>query len=174
MPEWFPWALEHVPTVSDAGWLMVTTAGFLVIAFIVGRFIVPVVGKMLSDRREAIALADGQVKATMAEVERLRNDYRDRLEHIEDENERRLTAAVAESETLRDQILAEAEVASRAILDRARMDVAQERAKVEARLKSEFAGHVVRAASYAAVRSLTPDDQDRLLDSFIAGVEVRS
>jgi F-type H+-transporting ATPase subunit b len=101
----------------------------------------------------------------------MRNDYRQRLENIEEETKTRLEAAVAEAGRLREQILEEARGLAADIVRRGEEEVAQERAKAQAHLRIQFVDSVIRAAGYAASRSLTDADQGRLLGEFVREVE---
>jgi F0F1-type ATP synthase membrane subunit b/b' len=178
MPLKFPWVLHPPPSITNASapittfqWLVISLAGFAALAFIVVKFVVPVIRGMLNERREAIEAADAQVKATLADAERMRNDYRQRLENIEEETKTRLEAAVAEAGRLREQILEEARGLAADIVRRGEEEVAQERAKAQAHLRIQFVDSVIRAAGYAASRSLTDADQGRLLGEFVREVE---
>lgn len=166
MPSWSPFQLEHTPDITDIQWLAIRTVGFVLILAIVWRFIVPMVGGLLRDRQVAIEQADNQVKATLGETERMRNEYRQRLEQIEDETEQRMEAAVREAEDLRSHIQAEAREAATGLLERARQDVEQERRKTFVHLRSEFVDDVVRAAGFAAAQTVDASTQRRLVQEF--------
>src|SRR5512144_135308 len=133
-----PFALEHPPEITDFQWLIVSAIGFLILAFIVGKWIVPsMITPHLRDRRKAIADADAQVRETRRQTEEMRNDYVARLEHIEDETERRMQEAVKEADELRERILAEAQASVEALRRRGEEEVARERAKALIHLRGQ-------------------------------------
>ena len=171
MPIHAPWALEHTPDVSDPQWLIVRTVGFLLLVAVVWKFAVPALASMLAERRRTVAETADQVRDTMHDAETLRDDYQARLEKIEDATEERMAAAVAEATELRDHILREADELAAAVLQRARDEVDHERARTAARLRVEFANSIVGAASHAAARSLTSDDNRRMVSEFVNELE---
>lgn len=163
-----PFLLEHTAEVTDLQWFIVRTLGFLVMVFIVWKFIVPVIRGMLRDRYDSIISAEAQRQATLTETEAVRDDYRNRLNRIEAETSDRLDQAVVEADELKTHILGEAARASAALLARAEAEVKMERAKALADLRSEFAEGVVGAAAEAASLSLTETRQEALLSRFVA------
>jgi len=162
-----PWLLEHTSEVTDLQWLLVRTAGFAALAFIVVKFIVPVVRGMLNSRLRAIEETAEQVRSTLEETERMRDDYRERLDNIAEETARRLEAAVAEADQLRQHIEGEARQQSEAIVAQTRAELRREHEKAMARLRIEFAEDVVEAARFAASRTLTQDRQADLVGAFV-------
>jgi F0F1-type ATP synthase membrane subunit b/b' len=162
-----PWLLEHTSEVSDVQWLVVRTAGFAALALVVVKFIVPVVRAMLEGRLRTIEETAEQVRSTLAETERMRDDYRERLDHIAEETARRLQAAVAEADQLRRHIEAEARQQSEAMLAQTRAELRREHEKAMAHLRIEFAEDVVEAARFAASRTLTQDRQRDLVGAFV-------
>ena len=172
MPWWVPFRPEPPAPIGPGQWLTELSIGFLLLAFIVVRFIVPMLRGLLQERGRAIAETADQVQETLRETETLRNNYRERLEHIEDETERRMDAAVEEAQSLRERILAEAEEHARGIVERGAAEVERERAKVAVRLHREFVDDVVGAAEFAMERSVDERLQERLVADFV--VRVRS
>lgn len=177
MPLTSPWTLHPPPSITNPlvsittyQWLVVNIAGFAALVYIIVKFVVPVIRGMLNERRKAIEDAADQVASTLAETERMRNDYRQRLESIEDETRARMEEAVAEAARLRDQILQDAQSSAAAIVQRGQDEVAQERAKAQVALRIQFVDSVVRAAGYAASRSLSDEDRRRLMGDFVREV----
>ncbi len=164
-----PWALEypHEQVQSSGQWLIVLTVGFLLLALIVYRFIVPFVGGLLRERQTAIANAAAQVEQTLTETRSMRSDYQQRLERIEDETAQRMEEAVREADRLREQILAEARVNAEAILRRGEEEVERERARTMIHLRGQFVEDIIHAAAYAASRSVDATTQSRLVAEFV-------
>ncbi len=166
-PTPIPWFLEHTSDVTDLQWLMVRTVGFVLLAAIVVRLIVPVMRKMLESRRQAIIETTEQVQHTLAETEQLRDDYHVRLERIADETALRMQEAVRESEELQAHILEEARQQAAAMIERTRRELKREREKAMAHLRIEFTDTVIEAARHAAARTLTRDRQAAMVNMFI-------
>jgi len=165
-----PYTFHPPGDITVMQWAIALIAGFLLLAFVVGKLIVPMVLRLLDDRQGDIAGAAEQVERTLREAEQVRDDYRERLEHIEDETEARMAAAVEEASRLRESILEEAQHVAEEIVRRGHEEVAREYAKVMARLHGEFVDNVILAAEHAAERSLDDAAQRRLLADFVASV----
>lgn len=167
-----PWVLEHPSDITGAQWFIVRTAGFVLLALIVMRFIVPVIRGMLENRRQAIVETVEQVRTTLAEAERLRDDYRDRLDHIAEETARRLDAAVADAQQLTEHIETQGREQADAIVAQTRAELRRDHEKAMARLRIEFAEEVIEAARHAAARTLTQERQSDLVRAFASEVAV--
>jgi F-type H+-transporting ATPase subunit b len=159
--------LEHTADVTDLQWLIVRTVGFVVLAAIVLRFIVPVIRGMLGARRQAIVETDQQVGDTLVESERMRDEYRAKLERIAEETSRRLEEAVREAEELQASIRHEARDLADAIVERTTRELRREREKTMAHLRIEFTDDVIEAARYAAARTITRERQADLVRLFV-------
>lgn len=170
MPFRMPFQLEPPAPIQPIPWLIEMTIGFVLLAFIVGKFVVPMLAGILAERSRAIADAAGQVAETLNDARTLRDDYQQRLEHIEDETERRMDQAVAEAGELQQRILAEAREQATAIANRGAAEVERERAKVTVHLHREFVDDVVGAAAYAMSQAIDEDLQRRLVADFVARV----
>lgn len=171
MPFTSPFLFEPPPSVTLTQWIIVLVVGFVALAALVRWFIVPPLRTMLHDRQDAIAQAAEQVQTTLADTEKMRNDYRERLEHIEDETAKRMALAVQEADELQKRILAEAQEEAGAIVARGKTEVARERAKVRLRLHREFVDDIVAAAEYSLERLPDPSLEKRLVHGFIADLE---
>lgn len=173
-----PWVLEFPEQAEYGPFLLVSVVSFAVVAWFLFRVVPkPAIGNIsgiLDDRKRAIQTASEQVEETLRETEAMRNDYRQRLEKIEDETERRMAEAVREAESLRETILAEAKVNAAAIQRRGEDEVARERAKARVSLRAEFVDDVIQAAEYAASRSLDNTQQSRLVSEFVQNVGAKA
>ncbi len=174
MPLHAPWALEHTPDVTDPQWLIIRMVGFILLAVIVLKFAVPAVASMLAERQRDVAETAEQVHQTMQDAEMLRDDYRARLESIEDATEARMAEAVTEAADLKLHILAEAAALAEAVRQRARDEVLHEQTRTTVKLRQEFANNVVAAAAYAARQSLTSEDNSRLVADFVADLGAKA
>lgn len=162
-----PWILEHTADVSDVQWLLIRTVGFLALAGIVVRFIVPVFRQMLASRRQTIIETAEQIRHTREETEKMRDEYRTRLERIADETSARMQEAVREADELQAHIREEARQQAEAIIERTKRELRREREKTMAGLRIEFTDTVIEAARHAAARSLTRERQADLVNKFI-------
>jgi F-type H+-transporting ATPase subunit b len=165
----FPWVLEHTDKVTDVQWLVVSTIGFLLVAWLVVKFVWPqMIQPHLTDRHRSIVQAAEQVETTLRETQQMRNDYKQRLERIEDEAERRIAEAMVEAANLRGQILDEAKQTAGGLARRGEEEVDRERAKARQQLRTQVVQGAINAAQYAATNSLNDSNKRRLSDEFVA------
>jgi F-type H+-transporting ATPase subunit b len=176
--EFIPWVVEHPPEAGYVPFLMVSLIAFAVIVWFVWKVMpspgVTGLGSVLQERRTAIAHAADQVQSTLRETEQMRNDYRTRLEGIQNETERRLVEAVSEASTLRDAILEDARKVAASIVQRGHEEVERERAKTVKAMRTEFVEDVIQAAQHAAAGSLDVNAQQRLVQEFVKNVGAKS
>lgn len=171
----FPWVLEHTTKETNLQWLIVTGVGFVFVVWLILKFVWPgMIRPHLVERQASIVHAAEQVAATLREMETLRNDYRQRLEQIHEETQRRIAEAVQEAELLGATILAEARDDAAAILRRGEEEVSRERAKAMVHLRRQFVQGVIGAAQFASTRSLTDSDHRRLVAGFIDDLGVKA
>lgn len=170
-----PFILEHPGEISDVQWLIVRGIGFVLVAWLVVKWLWPsMIAPALTDRRTQIAQAAEQVQETMRETEQMRNDYRVRLEGIEDETEARMNEAVREAEDLQQHILNEARQTAATIVRRGEEEVSRERAKAVVQMRTKFIDDVIQAAQYAAQQSLDAPNQRRLVEEFTKNVRAKA
>lgn len=175
LQDFFPWIIEHPPEAGLVPFVMVSALGFLVVAWFVWTKIPgPLIRGILDERKTAISHAVDQVQSTLRETEHMRNDYRLRLEGIQQEAERRLGEAVEEAGDLRQAILEDARKVAAAIVQRGQDEVERERAKTVKTMRAEFIDDVVQAAQFAAAGSLDANAQQRLVQEFVQTVGAKS
>lgn len=169
-----PFILEHPGDINDVQWLIVRGIGFLLVVWIVIKFILPAyITPHLVGRKEEIQIAAKQVDDTMRETRQMRDDYRQRLEGIEDETEARMAEAVREAEDLRNHIVGEGQQLAASIVRRGEDEVSRERAKAMVSIRRQFVEDVVGAAEFAAA-NLDAGNQRRLVEQFVQGVGAKS
>ncbi|MEK6225723.1 MAG: F0F1 ATP synthase subunit B [Chloroflexota bacterium] len=157
---------EEGPTglVVHPFWVLVSIVNFLVILYLLRRYLWgPILG-VLANRaekiREGLAMAEAakaEREQMKAEVERLLADARREAQAIA---ERMTKAAEAAAADIRTQAKAEAD----RIRERGREDAKQLHDQALAQLRSELAGMVVLAASRVLGRELDPAKHKALIE----------
>jgi F-type H+-transporting ATPase subunit b len=145
-------------------WVVVSIIQFLLLFYLLRRFLWGPILKTLRDRaakiREGLALAE-QAKADRehlkAEIERLLADARREAQAIAD---RMTQAAEGAAADIRAQAKAEAD----RIRERGRQEAKQLHDQALAQLRSELAGMVVLAASRVLGREVDPDQHRALIE----------
>ena len=145
-------------------WIVVSIIQFLLLFYLLRRFLWGPILKTLRDRaekiREGLAMAEAakaERERMTAEVERLLADARRDAQAIGD---RMTKAAEAAAADIRAQAKAEAD----RIRERGREDAKQLHDQALAQLRSELAGMVVLAASRVLGRELDPEKHRALIE----------
>ena len=157
---------EETPTglVVHPFWVIVSIVNFLVILYLLRRYLWGPVLTVLADRaekiREGLAMAEAaraERERMKAEVERLLADARRDAQAIA---ERMTTAAEAAAADIRAQAKAEAD----RIRERGREDAKQLHDQALAQLRTELAGMVVLAASRVLGREVNAEQHRVLIE----------
>ena len=161
-----PLLAEEAPTglVVHPFWVLVSIVNFLVILFLLRRYLWgPILG-VLANRaekiREGLAMAEAakiERERMKAEVERLLTDARREAQAIA---ERMTKAAEAAAADVRTQAKTEAD----RIRERGREEAKQLHDQALAQLRSELAGMVVLAAGRVLGRELDPEKHRTLIE----------
>ena len=145
-------------------WVLVSIVNFLVILYLLRRYLWGPILTVLANRaakiREGLAMAEAakvERERMKAEVERLLADARHEAQAIA---ERTTKAAEAAAADIRTQAKAEAD----RIRERGREDATQLHDQALAQLRSELAGMVVLAASRVLGRELDPEKHRALIE----------
>jgi F-type H+-transporting ATPase subunit b len=145
-------------------WVLVSIVNFLVILYLLRRYLWGPILTVLANRaekiREGLAMAEAakvERERMKAEVERLLADARREAQAIA---ERMTKAAEAAAADIRTQAKAEAD----RIRERGREDAKQLHDQALAQLRSELAGMVVLAASRVLGRELDPEKHRALIE----------
>ena len=161
-----PFLAEEAPTglVVHPFWVLVSIVNFLVILYLLRRYLWGPILTVLANRaekiREGLAMAEAaktEREQMKAEVERLLSEARREAQAI---GERMTKAAEAAAAEIRTQAKAEAD----RIRERGREDAKQLHDQALAQLRSELAGMVVLAASRVLGRELDPEKHRALIE----------
>jgi F-type H+-transporting ATPase subunit b len=129
---------------------------------------VPYFRDVLGPRAERIQDEQDQVKKALEETERIRNDYKRRLDQIEAEQTQRLNDAVREADAARESIIAEAQESVQAIRRRAEDELARERVRQRIQLRRAIVELTLDAAEHSVNENSTEAVQHQLIRRFIA------
>ena len=145
-------------------WVLVSIVNFLVILYLLRRYLWAPILTVLADRaekiREGLAMAEAaraERERMKAEVERLLADARRDAQAIAERMTKAADAAAAD-------IRAQAKTEADRIRERGREDAQQLHDQALAQLRSELAGMVVLAASRVLGRELDPEKHRALIE----------
>jgi F-type H+-transporting ATPase subunit b len=143
---------------------------FAVLVFILMKFGGPLINKALADRHAQLKgdLEDASRQRSTAE-ERFRKQEQ-RLANIEREIEAMTQAIRQEAEQEKARIIASAEEKARRIQDETKFALEQQVKEAEVRFRAEVAQAAVKVAEELLRRSVTPSDDQRLVQGFVSDV----
>ena len=145
-------------------WVLVSIVNFLVILFLLGRYLWGPITRVLAERAEKIREGLAMAEAARADREKIRAEadrvLADARRQASELAERTTAAADAAAADIRTQAKADAE----RIRERAQADARQLHDQALAQLRSEVAGMVVLAASRVLEREIRPEEHRALIE----------
>jgi F-type H+-transporting ATPase subunit b len=154
--------------MSDLGiqWqiLLAQTISFSVVLFVLWRFAYRPVFAMLEARRQKIAEATANAEKIKTELAQTETDRQKVLADAGDQADKLIDEARAAAARVRADETQKAVAAAEQIITKAREAATQEHAQMLAELKREVGRLVVQTTSTVTGKVLTPEDQRRLAE----------
>lgn len=158
---------------GDLGQAVVAILTFLVLLFVLGRWVWKPIVKQLQRREEAIQQTIADAEKRQAEAEELLTDYRQRLDQADEDARKVLTEAREQAEQERRDLLEAARAESqrhaeavREELEQAKQQALRELRDVTADVAADLAERIVR-------RDLSEEDHNRLIDESLERIRKR-
>jgi len=150
--------------------ILVQIAGFLVLLWLLKRFLFGPVSNMLAARQSEIQSAYDKLEEDRRAMEASRAELERRLAGIEAEARERLQAALKEAQQMRDEIVAKARADAERIVENGRQEVRRESEKALVALREQVADLAVQGAGKILGEVLDAERHRRLVAEFIASV----
>ena len=166
--EYFPYNMEF-PDRHITFWI-----GFVLLVILLSKFLVPGLKTQLAHRSAVIEQNHTQVQKALADMQQLRGDYVSRLKDIEVEERQRIDEAVREAESVRVEIIAEAEQSANALKRRSEEEIARESTRQRILLHRQIVQTAMEAAEHSLVTHNTAQTQHQLIQDFIGRVQTDS
>jgi F-type H+-transporting ATPase subunit b len=162
------WASEaHGPSINDIWFPLIN---FLIFLYLIKRFALPVARDYFRTRHEDISRSVSEATAARERAEARAQEYRDRLARLTEEVKKIHEAFIAEGERERAKLVQEAEAQAAKLKADADFLAGQELKVAELQVRREMA-RLAHASAENAIRvHLTPGDNQRLVDEFLAGL----
>jgi F-type H+-transporting ATPase subunit b len=141
--------------------------GFVLLWIILARYLFRPILALLNAREEEIKLSYENAETERAKAEEFREEYEKRLAGIEAEARARIQSAVREAEAARDQIVSEARGRSEDILRRGAEELAREREKTLAQIRTEVVDISLAAAGKIIGESMDDQKHRKLVNEFV-------
>ncbi len=146
----------------NLGMLIAQLVNFLLLLFILKKYVYGPVLEKLEQRKNMIAKSVSDSKAadeTLRDIEKARSEM---IEKTKSQSLAMIEAAAASAEEAKNSILESSRREAQAIFDQSKLQIAREKEKMLKEASEELGRLVVQAAEKIIEREFTPEDQKRL------------
>ncbi len=147
------------------------TLNFTILVVILYKLLKKPIANFFSARQESIQSKLADLEAKKLEAERVSAEYRARMAALEVETEKIITELVAEGEAEKEKIIAAAGRQAEYLRQQAELAIQQEIKLARESLQQEVAEMSVRAAEDLLRKHMQLEDQGRLIQEFLSGVD---
>jgi len=147
--------------------LIVTICNLFLQMFIVKKFLLDKVMKVLEDRRKAADQEISQAKEARDEAMAIKETYEENMRQAKAEANEILSHAQKTAAARSEEIIGEAQAQAVRIKEKASADIAQEKKNALNQVKDEISGIAMAIAEKVVERQLNEDDHEKLVNQFI-------
>jgi len=155
----------------DLSLIITQIIGFIIALWILKAFAWKPLLKMLEDRKSKIAGDISSAENLKLDAAKVLEGYQAKLRDIENEARQKIQEAVTDGNRIAAEIKEHARDESRQILARSREELARDIAKARVQLRNEMIDMAVKAAEKVISTKLDENEQRRLLEDFLKGVD---
>lgn len=152
--------------------VLVTLAGFLILLFIVAKYVVPMFEKTFEERTAAIEGGIEKAEAAQAEANAALEEYKQQLTDARTEANRIREEARSEGAEILAELKAKAASESARITEQAQVQIDAERSAAQASLRTEVGSLATQLAGKIVGEALDDDARSaRVVDRFLTDLE---
>lgn len=152
--------------------VLVTLVGFLILLFIVAKFVVPMFEKTFEERTAAIEGGIEKAEAAQAEANAALEEYKQQLTDARTEANRIREEARSEGAEILAELKAKAASESARITEQAQVQIDAERSAAQASLRTEVGSLATQLAGKIVGEALDDDARSaRVVDRFLTDLE---
>jgi len=155
----------------NPGLMIWTIVCFLVVLFVLKKFAFGPVQQMIDTRRERIQNALDEADRARAEARNLLEEHRKLIGQAKSESEEILAEARRVSDAQRERVRAETEEDRQRRLEETRRQIEQATQQALGQIREEVGKLSLVAAEKITRKSLTDDDQRRLIDEALSEID---
>jgi F-type H+-transporting ATPase subunit b len=155
------------------GWVATDTyrvMNFAVLAIALFFILRKPISQALNSRIEGIRVQLSDLEAKKLKAEKELAEYTKQLSDLEQEAEKIVADYVRQGNEAKERILKEAESVAHKLEDQARRNIEQEFKKAKVKLQEEVLGKALIKAEEILKKTITVEDQDRLVDEYLKKV----
>jgi F-type H+-transporting ATPase subunit b len=155
----------------DVGLMIWTVLAFLVALFILRKYAFPQISAALEKRQHLIEESIDSAQRTKDEADQILAEYRERLKEARAQAEEIVARARKAGEATERQSLEEAKGAREELLEQTRRDIEAETRRAIQEIRKEVADLTVAATERVTRKTLTEDDQRRLVEEALSELD---
>ena len=144
---------------------------FLVLFFLLRKFLWKRFLVILDERREKIAKEFKAIEDTKSEIARLQNEYQEKLNQIEETSRQHLQKAVQDGQRIADELSQQARTQAQRILNSAQEEIQFEIKKAKEELKGAVVDLTMRATEGMIREKLNPKTDQKLVEDLLKEME---
>lgn len=156
------------PTIGLMIW---TLLAFGITLYVLRKFAFPRIQGVIDERRAAIQESIDAAERTRQEADELLTEYRERLTEARQQAEEIVARARRAGERTEEEALEAARAKREELMEATRRDIEGETRHAIDQIRKEVANLTVMATEKVTRKSLTPADQQRLLEEALAEVD---
>ena len=155
----------------DIGLMIWTLLVFVISMYILSKVAFPRIAEALDKRQQAIEESIDTAERTRTEAQRLLEEYRERLAEARTQADEIVARARKTGENNEAESIAEAKRKREEMMAQARRDIEQETRRAIQEIRAEVADLTVMATEKVTRKTLTDDDQKRLVEEALSELD---
>jgi F-type H+-transporting ATPase subunit b len=158
----------------NVGLMIWTLLVFGISLWILGKFAFPRISEALEKRQHAIEESIEASERTRRDADKLLQEYRERLAEARNQAEEIVTRARKTGESTEAEIVADARVKREEMMEQTRREIEAETRRAIQQIRNEVADLTVLATEKVTRKSLTGEDQRRLVEEALSELDFAS
>lgn len=159
--------MEAIASLINLPVLIASAIGFIVLWWVLAKFLWRPTLKIIDERRESIEQAFQEVDDARDDVVRLKAEYEEHLAQINAEAQQKLQEAVAKGQQIAAEMRSEAEAQREKLIAKTQEDIGREKDKALAELRNAAIDLSFQITRRVLKEDLDRSRHDRLVASFI-------
>ena len=151
----------------------IATVGVLLIVFpLIKMFFTDPLSGAIHERNENLEHTFAEAESLRSEMTKMRSDYEARLVAAEASAREHIEAQIKEAQKLRQTLMNEAATRADAMIEKAQQEISAERERILTGLRTQVVELSLVAAERIIGENMDNDRNRKLVDEFVAGLEV--
>jgi F-type H+-transporting ATPase subunit b len=172
-------AAAHIPVASSGSFLITPNVGLMIwvlvvfgiVFFTLRKYVFPVIGQALDRRAKSISDSIDDAEKLRTDAQQVLDEYRERLAEARTQADEIVTRARQAGEAHEKEAVATARAERERLLEQTRRDVDAETRRAIDEIRREVADLTVLATEKVTRKSLTEDDQRRLVEEALGDLD---